>query len=479
MFYIGLDLGTSGLKGLLIDDKGKIIKIATRAYPVSYPEAGWCEQEPEDWYDSAVSAIKELSSGIEDEVVSVAVGGQMHGLVILGSDDKVIRPAILWNDGRAQKQADFLNEKVGRERLGALTANMAYAGFTAPKILWLRENEPENFDRIKKIMLPKDYVNFRLTGNFCTDCSDAGGTLLFDVENRRWSPEMCSICGIKPDLLPKVYESYEVVGKADKSVLPKAFVCAGAGDNAASAVGTGTVENGDCNISLGTSGTVFISLDKFKAVSDSALHNFANAAGGWHYLGCILSAASANKWWTEDILYGDYDGFANSAQKLLGKNSVFFLPYLMGERSPHNDAYARGAFIGMRSDTGRSEMCLSVLEGVAFALRDCIEKARAAGLNIKRATLCGGGAKSLLWKKIIANVLNVEILLPDSTESAAYGAALIALSHGGAEKIKKAKSFIKIKERILPEENLVKNYENRYSVFKNLYPALKDSFKLM
>lgn len=380
-YYIGLDLGTSGLKGLLVDENGKIIKEKSVSYSVYYPHDGWSEQNPEDWLTAAHSVLSALAEGVEKEVRGVSIGGQMHGLVILDENDEVIRPAILWNDGRTQAETNFLNSVIGKRKISAYTANIAFAGFTAPKILWVKTHEPENFARVKKLMLPKDYLAYKLTGVFSTDYSDASGMLLLDVKNKRWSKEMLEICSVKEEWLPKLYESYEVTGNVN--CLPNAVMTAGAGDNAAAAIGTGTVKNGDCNISLGTSGTVFIAGDSFTEDGDNALHSFAHANGKWHLMGCILSAASCNKWWLEDILgTKDYDRATEGT--MLGENNVYFLPYLMGERSPHNDVNARGAFIGMRANTTRQEMSLAVLEGVSFALRDCVEAAKAGALKSRR-----------------------------------------------------------------------------------------------
>lgn len=283
---------------------------------------------------------------------------------------------------------------------------------------------------------------------------------------------MLDLCSVKEEWLPGLYESYEATGKVN--CLPNALMTAGAGDNAAAAIGTGTVENGDCNISLGTSGTVFIAGDAFMPSERNALHSFAHANGKWHLMGCILSAASANKWWLEDILRTkDYDGATKGAT--LGENEVFFLPYLMGERSPHNDVNARGAFIGMRANTTREEMSLAVLEGVSFALRDCVECARSSGLQISKATVCGGGAKSAIWKQILANVLNMEILSPETEQGPAYGAAILAMVGAGEYKnAEQAKALIKIKERILPDRGLTQKYEEKYQIFRKLYPALKN-----
>ena len=302
--YIGIDLGTSSVKLLLADAEGNILNSVTKEYPIYYPQSGWSEQNPADWFNATVEGMNELLNGHSRyEVKGISFGGQMHGLVLLDEEDNVIRPAILWNDGRTQKQTDYLNNVVGKDKLSKYTANIAFAGFTAPKILWVKENEPKNFAKIAKIMLPKDYLAYRLTGVHSTDYSDASGMLLLDVQNKCWSKEMCEICSVDEKWLPKLFESYERIGQVrDEYDLPNAIVTAGAGDNAAAAIGTGTVGNGECNISLGTSGTVFISQDTFSVDENNSLHSFAHANGKYHLMGCILSAASCNKWWLEEIL---------------------------------------------------------------------------------------------------------------------------------------------------------------------------------
>ena len=409
----------------------------------------------------------------------------MHGLVILDKDDNVLRPAILWNDGRSTEETDYLNNVIGKEKLSKLTANIAFAGFTAPKILWVKNNEPEIFKKIAKIMLPKDYISYMLSGNFSTDYSDASGMLLLDVKNKKWSKEMIDICSISEDMLPKLYESYEAVGTI-KPELAKELglnegikIVAGAGDNAAAAIGTATVGEGACNISLGTSGTVFISSKNFGVDNFNALHSFAHADGNYHLMGCMLSAASCNKWWMEEIL--KTKDFAKEQNNIdnLGENNIFFLPYLMGERSPHNDPDAAGTFIGMRMDTKREDMTLAVFEGVTFALRDSLEVARSLGIKIEKTMICGGGAKSPLWKRLVANILNVEVDVPMSEEGPGFGAAILAaVGCGEYESVEKAaKSIIKIKEKIKPEADLVVKYEEKYQKFKRIYPALKDVFK--
>ena len=408
----------------------------------------------------------------------------MHGLVILDKDDNVIRPAILWNDGRTTEECDYLNNVIGKDKLSEYTANISFTGFTAPKVLWVKNKEPENFAKIAKMMLPKDYLAYKLTGVHSTDVSDASGMLLFDVKNRTWSKEMCEICSVKPEWLAKIFESYEKIGTLKDDVAKElgfssdVIVAAGAGDNAAAAVGTGTVGDGRCNISLGTSGTIFISSKKFGVDSFNALHSFAHADGSYHLMGCMLSAASCNKWWMDEIIgTTDYAAEQKAIDKL-GENHVFFLPYLMGERSPLNDPYARGTFTGITMDTTRADMTQAVLEGVAFATRDMYEVAKSLGIKIERTKICGGGAKSPLWKKMIANILNLKVDVIESEEGPAMGGAMLAAVAAGeyssVEEI--ADKFVKVVDTVEPDPELVKKYEERYQQFKLIYPALKPVF---
>ena len=485
LYYIGIDLGTSAVKLLLMEGNGKIVRVTSREYPLYFPHPGWSQQNPEDWYKQSMDGLCELLDGIDkSQVAGISFGGQMHGLVVLDENDQVIRPAILWNDGRTFRENDYLNQVIGKEKLSEYTANISFTGFTAPKILWIKNNEPENFARIKKIMLPKDYLAYRLTGVHCTDVSDASGMLLFDVKNRCWSEEMCEICGVHKEQLAKVYESYETVGMllpeiAQNLGLPETVkVAAGAGDNAAAAVGTGTVGNGQCNISLGTSGTIFISSDQFAVDKNNALHAFAHADGHYHLMGCMLSAASCNKWWMDEIIGTKDYGAEQTAITKLGENHVYFLPYLMGERSPHNDPDARGTFIGMTMDTSRADMTQAVLEGVAFALRDSFEIAKSLGIQIDRTKICGGGAKSLLWKKIIANVLNVKVDVPETEEGPGYGAAILAAvacsEYASVEEA--AQKLLKVVDTVEPDAELAAKYEERYAQFKQIYPTVKELF---
>jgi len=485
--FIGIDLGTSAVKLLLVDGGGIILNAITREYPLVFPRPGWSEQHPEDWWQAVRFSVPELLEGYDANAVKgIGVGGQMHGLVALDENDNVIRPAILWNDGRTAEETEWLNTKVGKGKLSEYTGNIAFAGFTAPKLLWMKKHEPENFSRIKKIMLPKDYINYRLTGVHSCDYSDASGMLLLDVKNRCWSQQMLDICGIREVQMPRLFESYEVIS----TVLPKIAeelgipattqVVAGAGDNAAAAVGTGTVGKGGCNISLGTSGTIFISSDTFGVDPNNALHAFCHADGRYHLMGCMLSAASCNKWFCEDILKTlDYAAEqADITEDKLGSNRVFFLPYLMGERSPINDTDARGTFTGLSMDTIRADMVQAVLEGVAFAIRDSFEVAKSISICVDRSKLCGGGAKSPLWRKILTNVLNLPLDIPQTEQGPGYGAAMLAMVGTGLYPNVQtcADALVTVRETIEPDPALAARYEERYRRFRRIYPAMKQLF---
>lgn len=479
--YIGVDLGTSAVKVLLAAADGAVLKEASAAYPVRHPADGWSEQDPADWMTGVYAALDELLADADRRAVKgLSVAGQMHGLVALDGRGDVIRPAILWNDGRTDRETAYLNDAVGRATLDERTANIAFAGFTAPKILWMKAHEPDNFARIAKIMLPKDYVAYRLTGNYSCDYSDASGTLLLDVKNRRWSDEMCAVCGVQKSWLPELYESYEVTGRLRADVaarfgLDEIIVTAGAGDNAAAAVGTGTVGDGGCTVSLGTSGTAFLSSERFVPGAGNALHAFCHADGGYHLMGCILSAASCNSWWLDILGTDDHAAEQAGLAARLGQNNVFFLPYLTGERSPHNDVHARGAFIGLGADTDRKAMTLAVLEGVAFALRDAM-----GGVRVPQIKLCGGGAKSQVWRQILADVLNAEIVTPATEQGPAYGAAILAMCGAGEypDVRTAAGKIVRLSASVRPDEHAAA-YERKYALYRSLYPALKSTFAAM
>lgn len=485
MLYIGVDLGTSSVKLLLMDEQGDIKNIVTREYPLYFPHPGWSEQNPEDWFTSLMDGLKELVDGSDkDSIDGISFSGQMHGMVILDENDTVIRPAILWNDGRTTSECDYLNNVIGRDKISEYTGNMALTGFTAPKLLWVKKHEPDNFAKIKKVMLPKDYIAYMLSGVHCTDVSDASGMLLLDVKNKCWSQEMLSIIGLCEEQLAKVYESYEVVGTLKDDIagelgLSSAVkVIAGGGDQAVAAVGTGTVGDGMCNVSLGTSGVVFIASKEYANVDENALHVFAHADGKYHFMGVMLSAAASNKWWMDEII-GTKDYKKEQTDiTILGENNVYFLPYLMGERTPHNNPNARGTFIGMTMDTTRAHMTQAVLEGVAFALRDSFEITKKLGVHVDSIRINGGGAKSPLWCQIIADVLNVEVHKINSEEGPAFGAAILAAVGCGQYNnvVEASGKLIKVIETTKPDSEAVKRYHNKYEVFKSLYPSLKDMF---
>ena len=490
MYYIGIDLGTSAVKLLLMDGEGNIRNMVSREYPISFPHPTWAEQEPEDWWTQTKEGLDDLLSGIDRKLVAgISFGGQMHGLVILDQEDAVIRPAILWNDSRTAEETDYLNEKIGRDFLSRHTGNIAFTGFTAPKILWLKAHEPGHFARIRKIMLPKDYLAYRMTGVYATDFSDASGTLLLDVQGRTWSKEMLAICGVTEDMLPGLYRSCDCIGSltaqaAEELGLPREVkVAAGAGDNAAAAVETGTVAEGGCNLSIGTSGTLLIASDHFRVDADNALHSFCDAGDKYHLMGCMLSAASCNQWWMEKILSERDYARAQSRidERGLGRNQVFFLPYLMGERSPLNGPYARACFLGMTMDTGREELTQAVMEGVAFACRDMLEVARGQGIVINRSRLVGGGARSSLWQKILANVLGIELELLETEEGPSLGAAILAAVACGAyaDLNEAVRALVRVKKTIAPDPALTQRYRERYEKFSKLYPALREVFRAL
>lgn len=481
--YLGLDLGTSALKVVVINNKGEVLSSCSVSYPLSFPHPGWSEEEPEAWWNACKKGIKKVLEDVDPNTIKgIGTAGQMHGLVTLDKNDSVIRPAILWNDGRSEEESGYLNNVIGKDKLIKYTGNISYAGFTAPKILWMEKHEKENFDRIEKIMLPKDYINYRLTGAFATDYSDASGMLLLDVKKRAWSDEMIAICHIKREQLPTLFESYERIGTLKCDVARElglnssVVVAAGAGDNAGAAISMGVSHEGECNISLGTSGTVFIPTDNFCNLG-TKLHSFAHANGHYHLMACMLSAASCNKWFYEEILKtNDYQKEQEGIKdENLGNNSVYYLPYLMGERSPINDTEIRASFLGLSLSTTRSDMVQSVLEGVAFALRDNMEIAKSYGIEIKKATLCGGGAKSRLWQKIIANVLDIELMLPTIENGPGVGGALLSsVASEEYKTIDEALSNLSLSfTSLLPDKAIVERYNKKYETFKKIYPSLK------
>lgn len=478
--YIGIDLGTSSVKLLLIDDKGKIRKEVTKEYPLYYPQENWSEQNPEEWYDKTFEGLKDLVMGYENEIKAISFSGQMHGLVLLDAEDKIIRPAILWCDQRTSLECDEINSYFGKDIL-KLTGNTALTGFTAPKILWVKKNEPENFKKIKKILLPKDYLAFKLSGIYSTDVSDASGMLLLDVNKRKWSKKMLDFFNVKEEQLPKLFESYEVVGTLKGNLKDKLNlkndikIVAGGGDQAVGAIGVGAVKEGVLSVALGTSGVVFASSSKYVVDKDGRLHSFCHGNGEYHQMGVMLSAAASLKWWIEDVeKTNNYSKLLLEAEEAKFDKNLHFLPYLMGERTPHNNPFARGSLTGLNIQHKRGDITRGILEGITFGLKDILEIIKDINIDVKSVRVSGGGAKSEFWQQMIANIFEVNVDIVNSTEGPAYGAAILAMVGDGIYKdVNTACStLIKVINSKVPNKTLEKKYREKYEIFKKLYPLL-------
>jgi xylulokinase len=452
---IGLDVGTTAVKAIAISPDGELLASATEEYPLSTPQPGWSEQDPDDWWRATQACLAALPEG------EVGFSGQMHGLVVLGSADRVLRPAILWNDQRTQAQCIEIEERVGLERLIALTGNRALTGFTAPKLLWLREHEPETYAEIRHVLLPKDYVRFRLTGERAIDVTDASGTLLFDVAGRRWSSEVCKALEIPLDWLPEAFESTEI---------------AGAGDQAAAALGVGIVSPGLVSVVLGTSGVVFAVLPAYAPDAQARVHVFCHAApGSWHAMGVMLSAAGSFAW-LRGVLGGDYRTLDEQAARWEpGVEGLQFAPYLAGERTPHADPDARGAFTGLTLRHDRGALARATLEGVAYGLRDSLELLRELGVDARAGRLSGGGSASELWSRIVASVLGMPLERTESQEGSAFGAALLAGVRSGvfADVHEAVARCVRVRDTIEPDGSWTGAYESGYFDYRKLYPTLR------
>jgi xylulokinase len=447
---VGLDVGTSGVKGVAIDADGRVLATATADYPLSRPHPGWSEQEPEDWWRAAEDCLARLPQG------PIGFSGQMHGLVVLGADGSVLRPAILWNDQRTAVEAAEIEERVGLARLIELTGNRALTGFTAPKLLWLRRHEPELYARIRHILLPKDYVRYRLTGELAIDAADASGTVLFDVRRRTWSEEVCAALDIPLEWLPEAHESTEI---------------AGAGDQAAAALGVGIARPGPVSVVLGTSGVVFAALPAYTHDPQARLHVFCHAVPNtWHAMGVMLSAAGSAAWLRGVLGAGLAELDAEAEGWEPGAEGLLFAPYLAGERTPYPDPDARGAFTGLSARHDRGALWRAMLEGVAFGLRDSLELLRELGAQPESGRVSGGGARSELWLRIVASVLGLPLELTESEEGSAFGAALLAGVRAGvfADAEDAVARCVRIRRRIEPEWD----YDAGYARFRKLYPAL-------
>jgi xylulokinase len=487
-YLLGIDVSTTGVKALLIDERGEVIGSANTEQPISTPFPLWSEQNPKDWWNGAISSVQQVlaETGIQgSEVVGIGLTGQMHGLTLLDAQGTVLRPAILWNDQRTGAQCDAIRSALGRPRLIEITGNDALTGFTAPKILWVKEHEPEVFERARHILLPKDYVRYRLTGGFAMDKADGAGTILLDIKTRQWSGEMLNALGIPQDWLPETFEGPEITGH----ITPEAAqltglkagtpVIAGGGDQAAQAVGVGAVQPGIVALTLGTSGVVFATTDQPFIEPEGRLHAFCHSVPGrWHLMGVMLAAAGSLRWFKETFApTSSYDSLTDLA-KPIAQNSegLLFLPYLTGERTPHPDPLARGAFVGLTVRHNLAHMTRSVLEGVAFGLRDSFELIKSAGLeSIQQVRVSGGGAKSMLWRQILADVFNAELVTVNTTEGAAYGAALLAGVGTGiwADVDQAARETVRQTGCTSPIAASVETYERGYQVYRQLYPALK------
>lgn len=493
MKFLGIDLGTSSVKIIVMDENGKVIENVSKNYDVSYPHVGWAEQNPEDWWNSTKEGIKELVNGGSikaEDINGISFSGQMHGLVLLDKKDEVLMPAILWCDQRTQKQCDYLNNEFGQDKLSEYTGNKALTGFTLPKILWVKENRPEIYKKIAHIMLPKDYISFKLTGKFSSDVSDSSGTLMFDVENRKWSKEMLDLLEIDELTLPKVYESWQVVSNVSNEAAEetglsvKTLVVAGAGDQAAGAVGSGTVKSGVLSVVLGTSGVVFACDEKFSVDKENRLHSFCHANGKWHQMGVMLSAASCLQWWVDNInmdIAGDpFQKLFDEAEKApVGSNKLLFLPYLMGERTPHSDPNAKGSFIGLNITHKRGDMTRSILEGVCFGLRDSLEILKSLNVKVKEVRVSGGGAKSRFWRQILADIFSLNVDVINSKNGPAYGAAILASVGCGLYKTvdEACSQLINITDRVEPIKENVEKYNKIYNIYTSLYDCLKEKFE--
>lgn len=489
-YFIGIDSSTTATKALLMDEAGAVIGVASAEYPFETPRPLWSQQDPALWWDATQKSIRQVlaTAGINPaNVKGVGLTGQMHGLVLLNAQGEVLRPAILWNDQRTQAQCDEIRARLGKEALIKITGNDALTGFTAPKVLWVQEEEPEIYAQVAHILLPKDYVRYKLTGEFAIDKADGAGTILFDVTARDWSPEVLKSLGIDPAWLPKTYEGTEVTGviSAEAAELTGLVagtpVMGGGGDQAAGAVGTGAVTEGVVSLSLGTSGVVFAATDTAVIEPQGRLHAFCHAVPGkWHLMGVMLSAAGSLRWYRDTLAPGaDFGPLTDGAAGIApGSDGLLFLPYLTGERTPHPDPLARGAFVGLTVRHTQPHLTRSVLEGVAFGLRDSFELMKGAGMsNITQVRVSGGGAKSQLWRQILADVFNAELVTVNTAEGAAYGAALLAATGAGvfSDVPSACEQVIRITGRTAPGQNCAV-YDKIYPLYRELYPALRPAF---
>ncbi len=499
--YLGIDIGTSGTKTLLIDTNGNVLAEANAEYPLHQPKPGWTEQDPEDWWTATVKTVRAVVNKAKlkpTDVRAIGLSGQMHGSVFLDRSDKVIRNALLWNDQRTAAECDQITSAAGgRNALIKMVANPALTGFQAPKILWLRNQEKRNFDRLAKVLLPKDDIRRRLTGDYVTEVSDASGTLLLDVVKRDWSKKLLSKLELDPQLLPRVVESDEVTGTLTTAAAKRlglstnCKVVGGAGDCAAGAVGNGVVKKGILSTSIGTSGVVFVHSDEPQYDATGRLHTFCHAVNGkWHMMGVNLTSGGSLQWWVDSVLQGlsgfsgknRYEVATREAELVAaGSNGLLFLPYLNGERTPHADPNARGSFVGMNLTHTRGHMTRSVMEGITFALRDSLQIIRSLGVPVRQIRASGGGSKNPLWRQMQADVFGKKITTLEVEQGPAFGVALLAAVGDGAyHSIEAAcKATIQIADETAPDKNAVKNYDQLFPIYRDLYGQLKDSMSAL
>jgi len=492
MYFLGIDTSTTSSKALLIDEKGEVIAVASNPHTLQTPKPLWSEQDPREWWEATSASIRSVleQAGVSGEGVgAVGLTGQMHGLVLLDDAGEVLRPAILWNDQRTQSQCDEIHQIVGKKKFIQITGNVALTGFTAPKILWVKENEPDAFAKAKHVLLPKDYVRLKLTGEYAMDKADGAGTVLFDLKARDWSDEVLSALEIPRAWMPKTFEGTEFTGYITEEAAALTGlkvgtpVAAGGGDQAAGAVGVGAVEPGIVGLTVGTSGVVFATTPSALIEPEGRLHAFCHAVPGmWHFMGVMLSAAGSLQWYRDTLAPNvSFDDLLKEAESIpAGSEGLQFLPYLSGERTPHPDPLARGAFIGLTLRHSRAHMARAVLEGVAFGLKDSFTLIQNAGLGeITQVRGSGGGTKGALWRQIMASVLNAELVTVNSAEGGAYGAALLAGVGAGAwsDVASACKQSIRITVSTLPVEKEADLYRESYAVYQGLYPALKNDFQ--
>ena len=493
-YFLGIDTSTTSSKALLIDGSGRVIAVASSPHTLQTPRPLWSEQDPRDWWEAVSASIRSVleKAGIGGERIgAVGLTGQMHGLVLLDEMGNVLRPAILWNDQRTQSQCDEIHARIGKQKFIQITGNVALTGFTAPKILWVRENEPDVYAKAKHVLLPKDYIRYQLTGEYALDKADGAGTVLFDLKSRDWSDEVLSALDIPHTWMPETFEGPEFTGTvtAEAALLTGLNagtpVAAGGGDQAAQAVGVGAVEPGIVGLTVGTSGVVFATTPSALIEPEGRLHAFCHAVPNmWHFMGVMLSAAGSLQWYRDTLAPNiSFDDLLKEAEAIpAGSENLQFLPYLSGERTPHPDPLARGAFIGLTLRHSRAHMTRAVLEGVAFGLKDSFTLIQKAGLGtITQVRASGGGTKSALWRQILASVLDAELVTVNTTEGGAYGAALLAGVGAGAwsDVVSASKTCIKITGSTQPDPIQVDAYRKSYTIFQELYPALKGSFGKM